>query len=386
MKNLLASAILIAIILALLFAPIPKLGEAGKGDYRAYWSAAYLLARSENFSDAALLFSIEKQLAGWGGDFAVSTWNPPWLLTILLPYTLVSFTRASWLWLCTNITIIFSSTIMAWLASTSLPEVKKFAWLAPLIGLLYSPALTALYMGQVNTLVLLGLAAYLILEKHQYLTGAGAALALTMVKPHLVYITIPILTLKALWCRHWRYFMGLGSTLLILTAIAFLLRPSFLMEYASNTSAGGLLDWVTPTLGGFLSDAFGWHWSKLMGLLILPGFILWWWTVRERIQTPELVQITILISLVTAPFGWGYDAIILLIPIIQIVVWIFEKRYQPVIAAFFIIALFVTNVLIFYQRVNMDSEVEIFWVPIMIAIIYFLARSQKRELDIVLAL
>lgn len=386
MKNLLASAILIAIILALLFAPIPNLGEAGKGDYRAYWSAAYLLAKSENFSDSELLFSTEKQLAGWDGDFAVSTWNPPWLLTILLPYTLVSFTRASWLWLSTNIIIIFISTIMAWLASTSLYEVKKYAWLAPFIGLSFSPAMTALYMGQVNTVVLLGLSAYLILEKYQYLTGAGAALALTTVKSHLVYIAIPILTLKALWSRHWRFIIGLGGALLILTTTAFLLRPSFLIEYASHTSDGGLLDWVTPTLGGFLSDTFGWHWSKLMGLLILPVSILWWWSVRDTIQTPELVQITILISLITAPFGWGYDAIILLIPIIQIVVWIFEKRYHPVITAILMCALFITNALIFYQRVNMDSEVEIFWVPIIIALIYFLARSQKSDLDMVLAL
>ena len=379
MKTILLIVIIFILLLALLFAPIPNIADVGRVDFTAYWSASYLLAHSQNFSDAAQLLSVEQTLAGWPADFPIFIWNPPWLLTMLLPYTLVSFARARWLWLISNILFIFSGSIMAWLASSATPDVKKFAWIGPIIGFLFAPALTALYMGQVNTLVFFGLALYLFLEKANYQIGSGIGLTLTMVKPHLVYVTIAVLTLRALWRKQWRFLTGFAGTLLFLTLVAFLLRPSFLTEYLDNTVEGQLLNWVTPTLGDFLSYTFGWSWAKLIGILVLPLAIIWWWRVRLTIQTAELVQITLLISITTAPFGWGYDAIVLLIPIIQIVVWVFEKSYSTVVSILFILALIMTDALIFYHRTIIESEVEVFWIPVLIAFLYFLARYKRKQ-------
>ena len=161
MKNILLIGGFFILLLALLFGPIPDIADVGRIDFTAYWSASYLLAHSQNFSDGEQLLTIQQQLAGWSEDFPIRAWNPPWLLTMLLPYTFVSFVRARWLWLMTNVVLLFSGSIMAWLASTSSPEVKKRAWISPIIAFIYAPTLTAFYMGQVNTLVFFGLALYL---------------------------------------------------------------------------------------------------------------------------------------------------------------------------------------------------------------------------------
>lgn len=370
----------------LFLAPPPLPTNIGNGDFTGYWSAAYLLAHQQNFADSDLLLSTEQQLTGWTGDFTLKTWNPPWLLPLLLPYTLFSFSRAVWLWFITNITLVFTASILAWKASTEQPTISQRAWLAPLFCIVFAPALTAIYMGQINTLVFFGLALALFLQRTGRQTGAGAALTLTMVKPHLVYITVPILLLAALSKRWWRFIAGFGGTLVVLTAVTFALRPSFLTEYASSTADGDLLGWVTPTLGGFIGATTGWNDAKLMGLIVLPVTIVWWWRYRNQLSVVTLVQITLLISVVTAPFGWGYDVIVLLIPILQIIIWLFEQRYTWPVTALFVAALLLIDILAFYQRTIMQSEVEVFWIPLAITAVYLTSYYLKNDKDVLPAI
>ena len=281
----------------------------------------------------------------------------------------------------TNIMLISAGSIFSWLACVENKKVKQFAWLAPLIAIFFIPTLTALYMGQVNTLVFFGLALYLFLQQKGHQLGAGGTLSLTMVKPHLVYITIPILLLRALFNGNWRLLAGFASVLLLLTGVALGLRPSFPLDYASSVGNGDLLAWITPTLGGILDLAFGWRWAKLMGIVILPLAIWIWWRYRDKVNTPELVQISLLASVITAPFGWAYDVVVLLIPLIQIIVWMVERRFSPKQTAGLALALLFMDILIVWQRNshNRAGDEQFFWVPLIISIIYFAAFNWKRQ-------
>lgn len=242
----------------ILFGPIWLPGSLGEGDFRAYWSAAYLLSQSQNFADTTLLGDVQRSLTGWSGEFIMSTWNPPWLLVLLLPYTAVSFSRATWLWLMSNILFIFWGAVLAWQVYTQQRDRKYLFLLAPLASLLFLPTMVALWMGQVNTLVFAGLAAFLFLESRRQPFLAGTSLTLTLVKPHLVYVTIPILLLNALYQRNWRLLGGLFFGMISLTGVMFALRPEFLSDYLNGVSDGRLLLWQTPTLGGALAYWFGW--------------------------------------------------------------------------------------------------------------------------------
>jgi hypothetical protein len=239
----------------------------------------------------------------------------------------------------------------------------------------------ALLMGQVNTLVFMGLAGFLFFYNRDQLFLAGLCLVLTLVKPHLVYLTLPVIFLHLLWMRRdYRAASGLIVGIVALTAVVFVLRPSFITDYTQTVSQGSLLAWETPTLGGILAASFGWQWAKLMGIIILPITVwLWWWN-REQLDLNIWVQATVLISVITAPFGWGYDVIVLLLPLLQMVIWIAEGRYNRLEGFGWGAVLVGINLGAIYQRSFEISEVETYWVPIALAVVYFSAyyRQEKR--------
>lgn len=292
---------------------IPRMPFMGGSDFRAYWSASYLLAHSEDFSDPELLLAIEREHTGWRRDYAVMTWNPPWLLALLLPYTLVSFVQATKLWLFTNIGLIYTGSVLVWRVYARREATQRRWAIAPLVAFTFSPVLTILMMGQVNSLVFLGLAIFLYFEQRNRQFKAGMGLVLMLVKPHLVYITAPLILLTAIVKRQWRVLIGMGITLLILMFIVFLLHPTFLVDYGRSIAGGRLLRWATPTLGGILAETFGWNWGKLVGVVILPLAVILWWRKREQFDISSLVNVTLLVSVITAPFGWGYDAVVLFV-------------------------------------------------------------------------
>ena len=63
----------------------------GRADFLGYWSAAYLLSQGENFSDDELMLQTQTEITNWDRGFPIKSWNPPWLLAWLLPFTIVGF-------------------------------------------------------------------------------------------------------------------------------------------------------------------------------------------------------------------------------------------------------------------------------------------------------
>jgi hypothetical protein len=371
--------ILILLISFVLFGPIPPIGALGSGDFHAYWSASYLLSHGKDFADPDLLFETEKTLTGWSNSFTLLTWNPPWLLVVLLPYTIVSFERGKWLWLLTNIVIVFAGSLWAWLSCVQTEKGRQFLWLAPVIAFSLSATLLAFIMGQVSGLVFWGLAGFLFWQHRKAPVISGIFLVFTLVKPHLVYITVPLILLAMLHQRQWRFFAGFLGSLAALTAVVFALRPSFLISYVQTVGGGNLLYYESPTLGGILDFAFGWHFSKFIGVLILPLALFLWWRFRKQIDLYTLTAVATLFSIITVPFGWSYDAIVLLIPLFQIALWLIEGSFSRQRIVFFASLLVVLNVLTFVRRVRTVNEVYYFWLPIAVATVYLLVHRLKRQ-------
>jgi len=181
--------------------------------------------------------------------------------------------------------------------------------------------------------------------------------------------------------RNWSLFWGAASTLGGLTLIVFALRPSFITDYFTTVSSSSLLAWQTPTLGGIFAATLGWEWMRLMGLILLPIAIGIWWRYREQIAMPTLVAISLLLSVMTAPFGWNYDVIVLLIPSIQVAVWLVEQRFGWVNTVVLTLLLIAINYFNFRQRTQTMSEVYLFWVPLALAAVYWLAIKQRKPIN-----
>ena len=344
--------------------------EIGAGDFRAYWSASYLLAHGQNFLDPALVLRIEQELAGWPEAFPILTWNPPWLSVLLLPYSFLSFGMATRAWLLTNVTMIGLGSVLLWRDASQLARTRARAWVSLVIAFAFVMTMITVNMGQVNTFVFTGLALFLYFSRKRRDTLAGAGLVLTTVKPHLVYLTLPLLFLGLIRTRQWRTFVGLGLSLAGLIVILFMLRPTWLGEYLQNVGSGRLLDWETPTIGGVFQVVLGWSWVKWSAIVVMP-LVAWIFYLRPApLNWRTLIDLTVLIGIPTAPFGWSYDQILLLIPILRIGVWLVEGaigRWQTV---FVCVVLILANAVAIYQRMQSPSDVYYFWVPWVVAAAY----------------
>ncbi len=379
MKDFLLLAIVLIIVVILLGLPSPFLPRVGVLDFRAYWSASYLLTHGGNFADPQQLIAVERRYTGWQENYAFMTWNPPWLLVLLAPYTLVSFERAAWSWILTNITLVLTSTWAIWSLSAAQPTARRFIWLPALIGFIYSPTLTAIAAGQVNTLVLAGLAGFLFFDSQANEVGAGSMLALTFVKPQLVYALLPVLVLESLVERRWRVVASIAVSLTILTTLVFILRPGFAAEYLAMLQGANLLNYQTPTIGGWLEMSFGWSWAKVAGVVIAPiGMILWWYHQRN-LPTRTIVDAGLILSVLTVPFVWSYDFIVLLIPLMRIAGWIVDGVLFKFASIAIIMAIVLADAIIFYQRFTTDNEINFFWIPLFVGAIYIYISSRTRR-------
>ncbi len=376
-KTILLSALIIGLFLAIALSPIPKFIRSG--DFLAYWSASYLLSQGENFADPQLLQETEQIHSNRNQDYPLMTWNPPWLLVLLLPYASLPLTRATWIWFWTNIAMLFAGTMLLWRLVAQKPKTAHLVWVAALVTFIYSPTLITLIMGQVNTLVFFGLALFLYFNDREKQFAAGASLALTLVKPHLVYITLPLILLTMWKKRRLNVLTGLATALLLLTAVALFLRPTLLQDYGNTIANSNLIFFLPATLSGFLTGTIGWQWSKFALLITLPIAIILWSRWRKDIDLYSLVSISLFASLITSPFGWSYDFIVLLIPILQMVAWLAEREYSRWQTWLFVSLLIAINAVSFAQRLTGVNEMYYFWMPIALSIVYAMMYWKRKS-------
>ena len=211
----------------------------------------------------------------------MKTWNPPWTLAWFVPLGLLSLDTAAGLWLGTNILLVFIGVLTIWQKSTFSERGKKLFGVALIVALFFPSTIVALLFGQVNLLVFAGIFGFLALYEQGNDWQAGAILALTMSKPHLAYLTIPMLLLSAWRERRWHVWFGFGGMLAISTIIVGFLYPNFINAYSSGVQDGGLLGWETATLATYLHLMTGWGVitfdggfglaTHFMGLVALPS-------------------------------------------------------------------------------------------------------------------
>ena len=367
------------------FIKLPR--RIGQIDFRAYWSASYLLSRSQNFGDDDLLRQVQREQTGFDREYAMKTWNLPWILVWFLPYALLSFEQAVRLWFFTNLVVLQASMIGSWHVVTAvLPNRPKWGWILPLLtAVLFPSTLVALIFGQVNIMVLGGIVGFLYFYQRSQDVSAGVALALTTLKPHLVYLALPIILLQLILERRWRVLVTLTLTILGSTAVLFLLRPTFLTEYLASTGGGDLFRWETATLTTFLSLQFNQLWIRLIGIPLVPLTLFLWWRRRTQLPFQLVIQVAILISIITMPFGWSYDFVVLLFPLTQLWAWLMRglrRRWQTAVV---ILALILSFLITFEQRTQTTSELYYFWIPLVIAALYAYTAYRRVPAEVAMA-
>lgn len=286
-------------------------------DYVEYWAAGRLNLTGGNPYDPAQLHPLELQTGSIEGE-AVMMWNPPWLLTLAMPFGALGYGLSRTLWLLLNVLIISISLIHIWILYGGSTDLR---WLALTIGFTFAPILDGLKKGQTSALLLLGVVGFLYFTRHRKWWLAGISLAFLTVKPHVLFLFLLAVALWSVDRKQWRVILGFILTLFATTAIAWAINPDVIQQYILAIRTYPPANWATPTIGGFLRLIFGTgrFWLQFIPPLIGIIWLIYYW-IRNRASWDwfEQTPILVLVSTLTAAYGWTWDQSVSIIAILQI--------------------------------------------------------------------
>jgi hypothetical protein len=354
----------------LLLFPLSLPTGAGDWDLQAYWSSAYLFAHGRDFSDPIALGEIEHTLTTRDDPETLFSWFSPIGNVILLPFTLIPFTKAVYYWLILNVIILFYSANLIWGNSDSR------IWIPLLAVFSFSMTVVSLVFGQINFLEVLGLALFISLSKSNRHYLAGAGLVLTTIKPHLVIITLPILLLDLLRKKDWKTLTGFFTALAFCFLVLFAFYPPWIQSFWTVVTSGMSTVRETPNINGLLVFIGEYNLGKLIWMITLIFGVIWWWRRGHRWNRRTFIDISVPAGLIVAPIGWSYDQIMLLFPILSLLSWIATGRLSIPYSKIIIAILIAANIFSYILRTFTPSDVWFFWKPILILGLYLVGQKQ----------
>ena len=209
------------------------------GDFLLYWAAGKLFLQQANPYDAEALLSITNTIQIQPYPFV--NWNPPWTLILTAPFALLPFKLAQTLWYAILVGALLWMANWFWRFRAGSSAYREIAWLSII---LFLPVLHALYLGQINLLVPIGLLLFYRAVEKKRCVLAGLAVLLVAAKPHLVFLFFLFL---GLWCLKHRLWSLLFAAALSLTVPVILL--SLYNPKIRAISSGKAFLWITPKTG-----------------------------------------------------------------------------------------------------------------------------------------
>ncbi|MGB8646408.1 MAG: glycosyltransferase family 87 protein [Anaerolineae bacterium] len=372
--------VLLTGLVVLLNVTLPLPGEVGKGDLRFNWIAGYLLAHGENMYANDLIWEAQRNLTGAKINFVSLTLSPPWAVLILIPYTWLPFDRAAGLWLLTNILITAVGALVLWRNATRSETARRKLWIPLLVVFSFSITLTAISIGQMTLFVLGMIVAFIALEEKGYDVAAGFALAGMLVKPQMVLFTLLVVSLQVFYKRRWR--IALGGLVCAAAAgiVLFILRPAWPSEYFEVMANNNAIAWQSSNLAGLALVLTGDLRYKLWGVILAPFVLLAWWRFGRQVSMRVLVDISLLLSLIASPYGFSYDQVALISPVIAMLALVIEMEFPRILTGIIIGSLIAVDLASYYVRFHATNEVQFFWIPLCIAFLYAFTLWQASRL------
>jgi len=290
-------------------------------DYVEYWAAGRLNLSGGNPYAGDQLLPLERAV-GIRTE-VVMMWNPPWTLALAMPLALFSYPISRLMWLILSIMMILTATSWTW---TLLGGSTQKRWLASVIAFTFFPTIIVLRNGQIGPVLLLGVAGFLHFEHKKRYWLAGAFAALLAIKPHLLYLVCISILVWSIGRRRWGILGGGALILLSATLTAMMFNPHVITQYLSATVAESPLVWMTPTFGSLLRWLLGFELKWLAFIPMVAGiFWLGLYGLRHRADWlwADRIPLLLLVSVVSAPFGWSFDQVVLIPALLQVMIQMF---------------------------------------------------------------
>ena len=258
---------------------------------------------------------------------------PFYTALLIAPLTLLPYPWAAAIWLV----VLQASLVGALLLALALYGWRPLPVLMVSLGLwtlLFYPHWRGLLLGQFVILVLLFLTLTLWALSRRRDGLAGVALALTTIKPQIVFLVIPLLLIWAITQRRWRFVGAFAFTLGALLAASFLAQPGWLAGFLQHTlayptytayppyiltSATWVLAHVTLPIPGIPGEI-----GIALALLVGLGWA-WWREARSGwISFHWTLGLTLVVSHLAVPRTATPNYVVFVLPLIPL----FRHLYQ----------------------------------------------------------
>lgn len=245
---------------------------------------------------------------------------PAYVAFIILFFVVLPFPAAVTLWLVSQ---------QFWLLASVLLILRWLKWslktsmllLVAAIAMLYRYSIIVLLMGQFSILLLFLLATALWAYSEGRYLLAGACLALTTIKPQLLFLLIPVWLTWAISRRHWTFLGSFASLMALLLIVPWFLVDDWIGSFFSAMqSYRGYSSTLNPLERSF-SLLFS---APAVGLLTtvislaLLAYLLWiiWRVVKKGTNHSFhlVISIATLVTLLVSPETSVYNMVLILLP------------------------------------------------------------------------
>lgn len=346
-------------------------------DYVEYWAAGRLNLTGGNPYSADELLALQQQV-GWTETRALMMWNPPWTLSLTMPFGALDFAWSHELWLLMLLVVMCLSAHLLW---RNYGGSDRTLWVPLVITATFMPVIVTLVMSQITPVVLLGLVGFLHFQERRKDFLAGAAAALVAVKPHLAHLFWIGVLLWSLQERRWMVLLGGTLAGLGFSAMPVLFNPHVFAQYMDAMLHHPPQHWVMPTLGTLLRQTFGWQHFWLQFVPPLAGVLWFSWycyTNRGAWSWKERLPLVLLVSFLTSPYGsWTVDMPVLLVPIFAVAASCLRAGPRAWRTAAVLYA--VIDGMALWQKLSPGEEVQFLWITPVLILAYLLLNAKSRR-------
>jgi hypothetical protein len=295
-------------------------------DYVEYWSAGKInLAGGNPYSKDEMII-IENQL-GWSYPDVLMMWNPPWILTVAMPLSLINYPASRMIWFLLELFLLVYSTDMLWKVYSGSPSKRWIAWITTLC---FGPTLHALKTGQITPFILLGSVGFLFFLQKKKPFWAGVMASLIFLKPHLLYLLIITIILWSVRTKNWKILIGMMSGIIIPLLIASLPNLHLIEQYIYAIKFYPPENWQTATLGTPLRYLFGQELFFLQFTSSVIGFtwlLIYWMINHKKWDWSTTFPLIIVVSTATAAYGWTHDVMVIIPAIVHVMMSINFRKW-----------------------------------------------------------
>lgn len=305
-----------------------------------------------------------------------STWMPDdrvpfplWTLLLVLPFAALDLGWAAAAWLAFSLCVLGIG--MFFLINTyyhkRLP-VGEFGLVALFI-FTYRAVLVSMNNGQITFVLFFILALFLLLVERKRPFLAGVALAFIIIKPNPFILFVPAFGLWLLWQQRWHIVAGAATSGLGMFVVSWLVQPGWLLEWL-NVRGKTEATSITPTLWGLASEIAPQWWVLLgLGFVVLVTAVLGLIIFRNpNLSEKEVLPLVLIASLLTTPYAWVYEHLLLLIPSILIFLAIKQRGLASFV---WLLLAFVLPWGTFWLAENRSSDTFTVLVPLLIGLFFY---------------